>query len=60
MTVCTAVCYWWQGCGLSVVATYALAIVGTFGGSVALYEVLHRIPIVPRYLFGIVPRQSVK
>lgn len=60
MTVCTAVCYWLQGCGLSVVATYALAIVGTFGGSVALYEVLHRIPIVRRYLFGIVPRQSVK
>lgn len=56
MTVCTAICFWLKECGLSVVATYALAIVATFVGSFTLYEVLRHIPIVRRYVLGIVRR----
>lgn len=53
MTVCTAACLWLQTTALPLWAIYSLAIAITFVGSVVLWEVLRRIPLVKYCVFGI-------
>ena len=53
MTACTAACLWLRGSGLPVWAIYALVLLITFGGSVVLWEVLRRVPVVRYCVFGI-------
>lgn len=53
MTVCTAACLWLKASALPVWADYVLALVITYVGSVVLWEVLRRIPVVRYCIFGI-------
>ena len=53
MTVCTASCLWLNSTALPVWSIYVLALMATFVGSFALWEVLHRIPFVRWCMFGI-------
>ena len=52
MTVCTAVCLWLKTTALPLWSIYSLAIAITFVGSVVLWEILHRIPLVRYCVFG--------
>ena len=53
MTVCTASCLLLKSSGLPVWSIYFLALVATFVGSVVLWEVLRRIPVIRWCMFGI-------
>ena len=53
MTVCTASCLWLKSTALPVWSIYVLALIATFAGSFALWEVLRRIPFVRWCMFGI-------
>ncbi len=57
MTVCTASCLWLNSKALPVWSIYVLALMATFVGSFALWEVLHRIPFVRWCMFGIGKRK---
>ena len=53
MTVCTSACLWLKSTALPLWLIYTLALIVTFAGSVALWEVLRRIPFVRWCLFGV-------
>ena len=53
MTVCTGICLVLKASGLPVWAVYVLALVVTYVGSVVLWEVLRRVPVVRWCVFGI-------
>lgn len=53
MLVCTASCFWLKSSALPVWAIYSLCIVMTYVGSVVLWEVLRRVPVVRYCVFGI-------
>ena len=53
MTVCTSACLWLKGTALPLWAIYSLALVITFVGSVVLWEVMSRIPLIRWCVFGI-------
>lgn len=53
MTICTASCLWLKTSGLPVWAIYLVALVVTFVGSFALWELLRRIPFVRYCVLGI-------
>ncbi len=53
MTVCTSACLWLKGTDLPLWLIYSLALIATFVGSVALWEILRRIPFVRWCMFGI-------
>lgn len=53
MAVCTGACLWLKMSGLPVWADYVLALVATYAGSVVVWEVLRRIPVVRYCVFGI-------
>ena len=53
MTVCTSSCLWLKSTTLPVWSIYVLALVATFVGSVVLWEVLRRIPLIRWCMFGI-------
>lgn len=59
MTVCTAICLTLKGSGLPVWLIYTLALMVTFVGSFALWEILRHIPFVRYCVFGI-ERKSVQ
>ena len=52
MTVCTGACLWLKSTTLPVWSIYVLALIATFAGSVVLWEVLRRIPVVRWCVFG--------
>ena len=56
MTVCTAICLVLKASGLPVWAVYVLALMVTYVGSVVLWEVLRRVPLVRWCVFGIEKR----
>lgn len=56
MTVCTAICLVLKALGLPVWAVYVLALMVTYVGSVVLWEVLRRVPLVRWCVFGIEKR----
>ena len=58
MAVCSWACVLLKACGLPIWATYLLALVATLLGSVAVYEILHRIPFVRWAVFGINKKRS--
>ena len=53
MTVCTSSCLLLKGTALPLWLIYMLALIATFAGSVALWEILRRIPFVRWCMFGI-------
>ncbi len=53
MTVCTSACLWLKSTALPVWSIYCLALIATFAGSVLLWEVLRRIPLIRWCVFGI-------
>lgn len=53
MTVCTASCVWLQTTALPTWLIYVVALVVTYVGSFAAWEILRRIPIVRYCTFGI-------
>ncbi|MBQ2248299.1 MAG: acyltransferase [Tidjanibacter sp.] len=53
MTVCTSICLVLKTSGLPVWAVYVLSLVVTYVGSVVLWEVLRRVPVVRWCVFGI-------
>lgn len=53
MSVCTASCYLLKESGLPIWTIYLLALAATFVGSVVLWEVLRRIPVIRWCMFGI-------
>ncbi len=53
MTVCTGLCFVLKSSGLPVWSIYCLALAGTAAGSVLLYELLRRIPVLRWCVFGI-------
>lgn len=53
MTVCTSSCLLLKGTALPLWLIYTLALIATFAGSVALWEILRRIPFVRWCMFGI-------
>ncbi len=58
MAVCTGACLWLKMSGLPVWADYVLALVATYVGSVVVWEVLRRIPVVRYCVFGIKSRKG--
>ena len=52
MTVCTSVCLFLKSINLPLWLTYSLALIATFAGSVLLWEVLRRVPLVRWCMFG--------
>ncbi|MBR3858399.1 MAG: acyltransferase [Bacteroidaceae bacterium] len=58
MTICTASCLWLKSTTLPVWSIYVLALVATFAGSIVLWEVLRRIPLVRWCMFGIRRRRK--
>lgn len=57
MVVCTASCLVLKQAALPVWSIYLIAIVATYIGSFALYEILHRIPLIRWCIFGITKRK---
>lgn len=53
MMVCTGLCFLLKSSGLPVWSIYCLALAGTAAGSVLLYELLRRIPVLRWCIFGI-------
>ncbi len=53
MTVCTSACLWLKGTDLPLWAIYSLALIATIVGSVVLWEVMSRIPLIRWCVFGI-------
>ncbi len=53
MAVCTGLCFLLKSSGLPVWSIYCLALTGTAAGSVFLYELLRRIPVLRWCVFGI-------
>ncbi len=53
MVVCSSVCLWLKGSALPVWEIYCVAIAITLAGSVAMWEVLSRVPVIRWVLFGI-------
>ena len=53
MAVCTGLCFLLKDTGLPVWSIYCLALAGTAAGSVFLYELLRRIPVLRWCVFGI-------
>ncbi len=53
MVVCSSACVLLRGSGLPVWSIYAIVLATTLLGSVAVYELLHRIPFVRWAVFGI-------
>lgn len=53
MVACTASCLWLKSSGLPLWAIYVLALVMTYVGAFALWELLRRIPFVRYCVFGI-------
>ncbi|MBO7300000.1 MAG: acyltransferase [Tidjanibacter sp.] len=57
MAVCSWACWLLKGSALPLWAIYALALMATLLGSVATYEILHRIPFLRWAIFGIKKRR---